>query len=349
MRPLVVPFFIPHLGCPHRCVFCDQEKVAGARSVLPAPEKLLVTIDEYARLAPGRELEAAFYGGTFTALPLPDQETLLSALRPLLDSGKIASVRLSTRPDCVDPETASFLVLRGVRTVELGVQSMDPEVLSLSGRGHDAACVGRAVRALKDAGIEVGIQLMPGLPGDSPARAMASLHEALSLDPSFLRIYPTVVISGTELAQRYLDGSYRPLPLDEAVSLCAGMLLTSRRAGVPVVRMGLQPTEHLQSPGTVLAGPWHPAFRQLVESEIMFRLMCLLVDGIPAGSRVSFHAAPGRLSDLVGQKRSNLREIARRFGIESVAGEDAALARDAISLSWCGATRVATLAQLPVH
>ncbi|WP_026840707.1 elongator complex protein 3 [Citrifermentans bremense] len=340
----VVPFFIPHLGCPHRCVFCDQEKVAGASCGLPAPAELLARVAQYAEKARGRDLEAAFYGGTFTALPRADQKRLLSPLQPLLAQGALKSLRISTRPDSVDADTASFLKSFGVATVELGVQSMDAEVLRLSGRGHDAADVESAVAALKEAGIEVGIQLMPGLPGDSPARSLNSLARVLALSPSFLRIYPTLVISGTELSRMYTAGSYSPLSLEDAVNLCKEMLVAATRAGVPVIRMGLQPTAELEAPGVVLAGPYHPAFRQLVESELCFDQMSRLLSALPRGSRVSFTVPRGKTSDLVGQKRQNLSRVSRLFDARVVAvREDAALEPHTVSVEWDGGAMSAGL------
>lgn len=346
MRPVVVPFFISHLGCPNRCVFCDQEKIAGARGVLPGAGEMLEKIARYRASSPGRELEAAFYGGTFTALPREDQEQLLAALQPLLASGELSSLRLSTRPDAVDPETARFLKTMGVATVELGVQSMNDEVLRLSGRGHSARDAELAVRVLQGADLEVGVQLMPGLPGDSEECSLDSLQRVLSLEPSFLRIYPTLVIAGTELSALYRSGSYLPQSLDQAVSLCKRMLLAARRAGVPVIRLGLQPTAELEAPGVLLAGPYHPAFGQLVESELCYDLMCALAAGIPEGSRVSFLAPTGRTSDLVGQGRRNLARLSERFGVSAIkVREDPALGRSEIALEWSGGTRSGSLEQ----
>jgi histone acetyltransferase (RNA polymerase elongator complex component) len=304
-------------------------------------------IAQYRASSPGREVEAAFFGGTFTALPRADQHYLLGALQPLLASGCLRSVRLSTRPDAVDAETVSFLKGMGVATVELGVQSMDEEVLRLSGRGHGAADAERAVRAVQDGGLSVGVQLMPGLPGDCVERSLASLDRVLSLNPSFLRIYPTLVISGTRLAELFLAGSYTPQTVDQAVSLCKRMLLAALRASVPVIRMGLQPTAELESPGVVLAGPYHPAFGQLVESELCYDLMSSMVADIPKGSRVGFCAPAGRISDLVGQKRRNLARLAERFGIFVTAvREDAGLSRSEISLEWSGGSISAHLLDL---
>jgi len=343
----VVPFFISHLGCPQRCVFCDQEKIAGARGALPGAPEMLARIAQYRESAPGRELEVAFYGGTFTALPRADQHSLLAALQPLLASGYLAAVRLSTRPDAVDSETAFFLKAFGVGTVELGVQSMDDEVLRLSGRGHTARDAELAVRALQGAGLCVGVQLMPGLPGDSDERSLYSLERVLLLKPSFLRIYPTLVLSGTELASLYRAGSYLPQSLDDAVTLCKRMLLAARRAGVPVIRLGLQATSELEAPGVLLAGPYHPAFGQLVESELFYDLMCDLVSGLPRDSRVSFLAPAGRTSDLVGQKRRNLTRLAERFAISvTKVREDAALGRSGVTLQWSGGKRSGDLGDL---
>jgi histone acetyltransferase (RNA polymerase elongator complex component) len=340
LRGVVVPFFISHLGCPHRCVFCDQEKIAGAKGGLPTAEEIRAKVGAYRESASGRGVAVAFFGGTFTALPRRDQEYLLGSLQPLLESGAVKSLRLSTRPDSVDAEAAFFLKRMGVTTVELGVQSMDDEVLTLSGRGHTAAEVEAALRALQAAGISVGIQLMPGLPGDSDARSLRSLDRALSLNPSFLRIYPTLVISGTRLAELFHDGEYAPQGLDEAVSLAKRMLLKAKRASVPVIRIGLQPTAELETPGVLLAGPYHPAFGQLVASELCLDLMSALVADLPTGTAVSFFAPRGRISDLVGQKRQNLARLAERFHIVIAAvREDAVLARDEIAVEWGGGRR----------
>jgi histone acetyltransferase (RNA polymerase elongator complex component) len=335
LRPVVVPFFISHLGCPHRCVFCDQEKIAGSPGVLPDRREILQKIEQYRESAPDRELEVAFYGGTFTALPKADQELLLGALQPPLQSGTVSSIRLSTRPDAVDAGVAAFLWSMGVRTVELGVQSMDEEVLTLSQRGHTVPEVERAVVALREAGLSVGIQLMPGLPGDTYERSLESLDRVLALSPDFLRIYPTLVISGTDLAELYTTGKYQPQTLDQAVALCKRMLLRCRRGGVPVIRLGLQPTAELESPGTLLAGPYHPAFGQLVESELYYDLARGMVATLPRGTRVALAVSPGRTSDFVGQKRRNVMRLREELEVEVAAVvEDAALGLGEIALSW---------------
>lgn len=347
MKSLVVPFFIPHLGCPHRCVFCDQEKIAGARPILPSPHEITARIYEYRGSAPGRSVEVAFFGGTFTALPRADQERLLAPLQPLIAGGEVVKVRVSTRPDAVSADDASFLKRMGVRLVELGVQSMDDEVLELSGRGHQASHVEEAFRHLKKAGIAVGAQLMPGRPGDTEARSLASLERVLKLEPACLRIYPALVLEGTELARRYREGGYAPLSLPAAVTVGKQMLRAALKHGVPVLRIGLHPSIELAAPGVVLAGPEHPALGQLLESELYYDAARILAAEIPRGSRVVLSCHPRRISDLIGQRRRNLARLQEEFGIEVAAVQPReGLGRTVVALAWGGGERSVDLLEM---
>jgi histone acetyltransferase (RNA polymerase elongator complex component) len=319
MRPLIVPFFIPHQGCPHRCVFCDQVKISGEGGDLPNVGELLDRIAAYRASGRRKSVEVAFYGGTFTTLPRPVQERLLLPLQPLVARGEINSIRVSTRPDAVDSKSAEFLVQMGVGTVELGVQSMDDDILTLAGRGHTALHTVESCRTLRNAGVAVGMQLMPGLPGDTEEKALASLDRVLALRPDLLRIYPTLVIAGTKLAALYRTGSYTPLSLAEAVRLCKIMLHAALAAEVKVIRIGLQPTRELESSGTILAGPYHPAFRQLVESALCYDLLDKLTEGIPAAAPVIVSCAPSRVSDITGQRQGNQERLLRERGVRIVA------------------------------
>lgn len=270
----------------------------------------------YQRTSSGREVAVAFYGGSFTSLPREDQVRLLQPLQDLLASGEVSSIRVSTRPDALDASAAAFLSASGVRTVELGVQSLDDRVLAEAERGHCAADVERAVSCLKGEGLAVGLQLMPGLPGDTAEISVATLTKALILRPDFLRIYPTLVVAGTALARRYAEGRFSPLTLAEAVRLCKMLLHRALLAGVPVVRMGLQPTKDLERAGTILAGPFHPAFRQLVEAEMCFDLLDLLFPPDADGSvQYTVICSPARIADVVGQKRSNMHRLLRERGV----------------------------------
>lgn len=261
-------------------------------------------------------MAVAFYGGSFTSLPREEQVRLLQPLQTLLASGEVSSIRVSTRPDALDAPAATFLSASGVRTVELGVQSLDDRVLAEAGRGHSAADVEKAVSCLVREGLSVGLQLMPGLPGDTAEISAVTLTKALALRPDFLRIYPTLVVASTVLARRYVEGCYTPLSLAEAVRLCKMLLHQALLAGVPVVRMGLQPTTDLERPGTILAGPYHPAFRQLVEAELCFDLLeKLLPPDADGGEPYTVTCAPARIADVVGQKRSNLQRLLRERGV----------------------------------
>lgn len=345
MKTPVVPFFISHRGCPHRCVFCDQERISGAFSTIPSAGDIRKKIAEYRLSSGSSAVEAAFFGGNFTGLAREVQQKLLLPLQPLLVSGEVSSIRVSTRPDAIDDTGASLLHSLGVKTVELGVQSMDDGVLESSERGHCAADVEDAVLCLKRHGFAVGIQLMPGLPGDTARTALSSLTRVVDLDPDFLRIYPTVVIKGTPLACSYDAGAYRPLLLREAVSLCKVMLHRSLLAGIPVIRIGLQPTVELEREGTIVAGPFHPAFRQLVEAELFFDLLSrLLGDGFPKECAVTIRCAFSRISDVIGHERSNMRRLLVKQGVRVAAVRgDSLLSSREIAVDTCDCIRTGNI------
>jgi histone acetyltransferase (RNA polymerase elongator complex component) len=306
MKRVIVPFFISHQGCPHQCVFCDQKAITGSSGALPAADELLAAVREWRRTSGAESVEVAFYGGSFTLLHRWQQEGLLGPLQPLLLSGEVSSIRLSTRPDAVDPSTARFLRESGVTLVELGVQSMDDTVLAMSGRGHTARDTIDAFATLRAAGIHVGAQMMPGLPGESAAGAVASFRKVLSLQPDVVRIYPAVVLKGTVLARMYLDGSYQPLSLQEAVDICKILLHDAVCAEIPVIRVGLQPTDDLSTGSEISAGPYHQALRQLAEGERWLDLLKLLSGEIKPGSVLAIYTSRTEVSNVVGQKRRNI-------------------------------------------
>jgi histone acetyltransferase (RNA polymerase elongator complex component) len=250
----------------------------------------------------------AFFGGTFTALPEKIQVELLAPLQPFLENGTVGSVRISTRPDCIDSDHVGWLSERGVQTIELGVQSMDNTVLAASGRGHSAADSLNAIQCIKGRGVKAGAQLMPGLPADSPASSLASLEQVISAGADFLRIYPTVVLQGTELARRFAAGDFIPMTLDHGISLCKLLLQRAMQADIPVIRIGLQ-ADHGLDAESVVAGCWHPSLGQLVRSQLYADLICCFV---PVGQRVTVSCHPSRLSDVVGVKRSTLQSQAER-------------------------------------
>jgi len=269
--PFVIPIFIAHQGCPHQCLFCNQRSITGAPEGMVGAREVEETIRTqlaWPRRYPNASVQVAFYGGSFTGLTVERQRELLGAAQPFLAAGQVQELRLSTRPDYVTPEIAGFLREHGVGIVELGAQSLDDRVLAASGRGHTVAQVRTAVACLKAAGIKVGLQLMLGLPGDSTATALASGRAAAALGPDMVRLYPCLVISGSPLAELYRQGQYRPLTLSRAVALAGRLWSIFKAHQIPVVRMGLQPSSSLEK--TVLAGPYHPAFGELVLSRLFF-------------------------------------------------------------------------------
>ena len=327
MKLVTVPFFISHQGCPHTCVFCDQRIISGAGGVLPTAETISAKIELWRSTAGERPLEVAFFGGTFTALPKEIQANLLMPLQPLLEDGTLDSVRISTRPDYIDAEHVAWLLNRGVRTIELGVQSMDDGVLASSGRGHSSAVSLEAIDSIKSGGVRVGAQLMPGLPGDTPVASLHSLEQVIAAGVDFLRIYPTVVLDGTELARRYGADDFIPLSLERGVSLCKLLLQRAMQADVPVIRIGLQADYGLDAEH-VLAGCWHPALGQLVRSQLYADLMCRFVS---SGHCVTVYCHPARFSDVVGMKRSNLLSQAAR-GVQIQVVPDATLKREELKV-----------------
>jgi histone acetyltransferase (RNA polymerase elongator complex component) len=255
----------------------------------------------------------------------------------LRDAGEVSAIRLSTRPDALNPSAIELLREFRVSLVELGVQSMDDAVLAAAGRGHTSADTVRAFSLLHDAGIAVGAQLMPGLPGDSPAGAIRSLHQVLALKPACLRVYPTVVVEGTELAARFRRGEYVPLPLKDAVALSARLLHAALRAGIPVIRMGLQATVSLTGPDGVVAGPSHPAFRHLVESELAYDLLRHLTRG--AAGPVTVTAHPARVSAVTGQNNANRNRLGERGILLHKVLPDVTLSPHELAVTIAGVTR----------
>lgn len=303
----ILPIFIPHAGCPHQCVFCNQKKISGQHSAALASAR-----QQIARwrswLRPSLAHEAAFYGGSFTGLPLELQRELLQLTDALLAEGFIGSVRLSTRPDYIDAERLQLLKEHHVELVELGVQSLDDKVLQAAERGHTAAAVTAAMALLKQYGFKTGLQLMVGMPQQSFASVMETARQAIALRPDIARIYPLLVIKDTPLAQTYAQGLFVPLSVDEAVTQAAWLYKELTQAGIKVIRIGLQADEELCAEGNILAGPFHPAMGELVKSRVLRdELTSRLLEQAKITQTLTLHC-PARLeSKLRGQKNCNLQ------------------------------------------
>jgi len=263
-------------------------------------------------------VEIAFYGGSFTGIEKKVQMQLLSAVQPFIRKGLIDSVRVSTRPDYIDRQTLDLLREYGVKTVELGVQSMVEEVLRRAKRGHTADDVLKAAELLRGGGFEVGIQIMVGLPGDDARRYAHTVDQVTRLNPHFVRIYPTLVLKGTPLEKWYRTGRYTPLSVKEAVDLCKGAFLKFYRAGIPIIRLGLQSSPELETGDRVVAGPYHPAFGHLVEASLFFDMASLLMRKSPQSRILHARVAPSDLSNIHGQKNRNLDQLKSRFGLRAI-------------------------------
>ena len=315
-RECVVPVFVPHLGCPHRCVFCDQRRISGSSGQVTA--ETVKDLIKTAALPPsGAKRQLAFYGGSFTAIPAARQEELLAAAAESIARGEIDAIRLSTRPDAIDAGVLARLRRFGVETVELGAQSLDDEVLQRCGRGHTAADVVRSAGMIKAAGFRLILQMMTGLPGDSDEKDVETARRIIALRPDGVRIYPTVVVRGTALWEMWKRGEYRAHTVEDAVRVCARLLPLYEEAGIPVIRLGLNPTEEL-SGGEAAAGAYHPALGELVKSRMMLEKMRLLLAGVPTASRVTLGTAQRTLSQAIGQKKDNLRRLRDEFELEEI-------------------------------
>lgn len=302
-----IAFFIPHKGCRHRCSFCDQRAVSGQGEPVTAAEVSAALERAFLHpQPPGTEI--AFFGGSFTCLPRTEMAAFLEAAYPFVAAGKAAGIRCSTRPDGIDGEVLAILKHYQVRAVELGAQSMDDRVLALNGRGHTAADVIQAAALIHSAGLELGVQMMVGLPGEQEGGAARTAERLIALKPATVRIYPALTLKGTRMAELFLAGQYQPLTLEEAVRQCAALMEIFKKAGVKVIRVGLQAERSLE--GNLLAGPYHPAFRELCEGAAIQEAVDKALANFPEGAALTLWVNPKDRSRTAGHQKQNLRHWA---------------------------------------
>lgn len=313
----IIPVFVPHLGCPNDCVFCNQRRISGETEPATA-QTVKDAIQAAAALTPsGTKRQLAFYGGSFTAIPECMQTELFEAARPYYESGVISSIRLSTRPDAIDGAVLRRLEKYGVETVELGAQSMCDEVLRLSGRGHSSEDVCNASRLIKASGFKLILQMMTGLPGDSDERAAETAERIIALSPDGVRIYPTVIVRDTALYDLWKAGKYTEHTVEDAVRVCAKIAPMFDAAGIPIIRMGLNPTEDL-SGGDAVAGAYHPALGELVRSRIMLEKARDILSQTAAGSRIALLVNRSDVSKMSGQHRCNVKALVSEFSLKEL-------------------------------
>lgn len=318
-RHYIIPIFVPHFGCPHDCVFCNQKKITGFSTNVTSAEVEKIIIEHINTFKPDSFIEVAFYGGSFTAIDLEIQSELLSIPYKFKTEGKINEIRLSTRPDAINKEILHNLKRYGVNTIELGVQSLDEDVLIASERGHSVQDVYNSSKLIKDYGFNLGLQMMIGLPGDNLLKSTYTCKEFIKLDPFCVRIYPTLIIKDTDLERSYLTGDYKGLSVDEAVETCTTILMLYYNANIKVIRVGLQPTENIKLGKDVVAGPFHPAFRQLVESNIYKVLLDYYFQKhqiTTSSEELIMHCNQKIISLISGQKKSNTKYFMKKYGFK---------------------------------
>lgn len=335
-RKLIIPVFVPHMGCPHDCCFCNQRTISG-QTEPPTEGDVRRIIDSYKSIMDHYgSVEIAFYGGSFTAISASQQEMYLKTARDRV--GCDVPFRVSTRPDCIDLPTLELLRKYGVATIELGAQSMRDDVLKASGRGHTVEDTVRASALIKQEGFTLGIQTMLGLPHSDREAELCTAEQVIDLKPELVRIYPTVVLEGTALERMYKEGKYKAMTLEAAVDISAAIIPEYEKNGITVIRTGLQSSDNISEDGKITAGPYHPAFGELVRSRIALNWLCGRIPDpalhpefrenefrkdlsfygnhvkiVFSGDRLNIHVPAKLVSQFVGQHHCNIKYIGERY------------------------------------
>jgi len=306
MKKRIIPIFVPHRGCPHDCIFCNQKKITGVSTEVTSNdvrniiEEYLPTIDEDA------SIEVAFFGGSFTAIDEEIQNDLLSVAKEYVEKGLIQDIRMSTRPDCISKDILNRLKEYKVSIIELGVQSMDKDVLIDSVRGHDTEEVIKSAKLIKESGIKLGLQMMVGLPSDSEEKCIDTAKQFIKLKPDCVRIYPTLVVKDTGLEILLNKGEYKPFTLEECVRIVKKLLVLYYVNNINVIRVGLQATEDIQIGKAVVDGPHHPAFRELAESDMIKDYLAYIAKENNANNNILIKTNKKNISKIIGNKKSNI-------------------------------------------
>ena len=309
MKHVNVSLFVPHLGCPNSCIFCNQKTISGKCE--PLKNEDIVKACDIAKNGNYdiSDSEIAFFGGSFTAIEREKMISFLETARPYVGTS-FSGIRISTRPDCIDEEVLGILKKYGVTAIELGAQSMSQEVLSANERGHSPEDTERACRLIREYGFSLGLQMMTGLYGSDDEKDIYTARRFIELKPDTVRIYPTTVLRETKLEALYNEGKYTPPTLEDSIKLCSRLLLMFRENNVRVIRLGLHSGGNVED--GFVAGAYHPAFRELVEGEIYKDLTDEKLSPLPDGD-YTLAVHPRELSKALGQKRCNV-EFFRKKG-----------------------------------
>ena len=327
-KQYVIPIFVPHLGCPNDCIFCNQKAISGQIKKV-TKEDVKKTVEEY--LASFKEEEAlkeiAFFGGSFTGIDVETQNELLEAAYEFIKQGKIDSIRISTRPDYIDKETLKRLKKYKVKTIELGVQSTNDYILKRSQRGHTFQDVKNASKLIRFYGFRLGHQMMVGLPESTRLDELNTAKDLIKLKPKMVRIYPVLVIKNTKLEKEYNEGKYEPITLNQAVEISKELVYLFNKSKVEVIRIGLQNTDVISEPdgskSDVVAGPFHPAFGQLVEDSVWYDS---IVDKIKKFNvkvkEVEIKVNPQEVNSVIGHKKANVKKLKDLYEVDIKVTQD---------------------------
>lgn len=302
----IIPVFIPHIGCPYECIFCNQNEITSSRYNFEEIKNTIETALLYTTNA-----EIAYYGGSFTATSKTVQGKLLNLAIKYIDGEKVIGIRLSTRPDYINDEILSFLKEKGVTTIELGAQSMNDDILKKANRGHTSSHVEKAAKLIKDYGFSLGLQVMTGLPLDNMEESIKTAEKIASLKPDFTRIYPVIVLPDTKLYELYKSGEYKALTIEEAVINSAHMLRVFRDNNIKVIRIGINPSTELES--SVVAGAYHPALGEMIYSRLIFMHISEYLSDKDDAGILEIYCHKSMVSKLVGQKRGNIRLFDEKY------------------------------------
>ena len=315
MKKRIIPIFVPHRGCPHDCIFCNQKKITGVSTEVTSEdvrniiEEYLPTIDKDA------SVEVAFFGGSFTAIDEDIQNDLLEVAKEYVEKGLIQDIRMSTRPDCISEDILNRLKEYKVSIIELGVQSMDKNVLIDSVRGHDTEEVIKSAKLIKESGIKLGLQMMVGLPSDTEEKCIATARKFIELKPDCVRIYPTLVVKDTGLEVLLNKGEYKPFTLEQSIQIVKKLLALFYVNNTNVIRVGLQATEDIQVGKAVVDGPHHPAFRELAESEMIKDYLIYIAKKYNIEKYITVKTNKKNVSKIIGNKKSNSNYMKNKLKI----------------------------------